>query len=465
MGTRDLALIAQMEPLAGFTGATSLVVQCIHGGDVLVAAKGGAINQTTRSARIGSAQWEWGGDPEGPQTQAFKSWVQVRGALECDIEVLLTNSESSSLGADIQYSWKGIEPCPDHVAGDGCEKCPTNVCEDGEVAQCDGGKSWICAPVTSTSTATTARATSSAEATSSPSTTAGPQLAALRLRIDSISFEALTGKQQDAVEQAVVKVLAKSLSVPADNIKDLDGNAGHLSLSQGSLVVQGSIDLPAGTTMASVQDSVPSAAGLIARSISQVDDVQDAVAEGGAFAGEADEVDVCISDDADGCPDVSGGGTGPGVLGVILWVLVAVLALAALVAGAVVLLPRLKAMRSAQPGQPTAALSMPATAAGWLGQLRSRLSRAATNGDHAHPQTPERGISGDYASSAHDEERQRLIPSGSAHVPSSSAQSHASGRLPAGAPSPGAKSNSSRRLGKGWPPGYEPLQREGGAGA
>jgi len=306
-------------------------------------------------------------------------------------------------------------------------------------------------------------ATSTSTSTSNPSTTAGRPPADVRLRIGSISLEALTGKQQDAVERAVVHDLARSLSVPVDSIKDLDGNAGHLTLSQGSLIAQGSVDLPAGRTMVSVQDAMPSAAAHIARSISKIGGVQDAVVAGSVFAGKADEIEVCIND-VDGCPEGGSGGGGTGVVLVVLaWALLAACAVGSLVAGGALLVPKLRAMRSAQPGKPAAAS---ATAAGWFGQFRSRLSRGAASGEHAHPQTPERGVSADYAGSAHDEERQRLIPSGSARVPSSSAHSHASGRLPGPAsPGTGAKSNSSRRLGKGWPPGYEPLQRETGAGA
>ncbi|CAK0888981.1 unnamed protein product [Prorocentrum cordatum] len=218
--------------------------------------------------------------------------------------------------------------------------------------------------------------------------------------------------------------------------------------------------------MVSVQDAMPSAAAHIARSISKIGGVQDAVVAGSVFAGKADEIEVCIND-----VDGSRGGIrrrrhGRGARGARLG---AAGGLRRGVPGGGGGPARAEAPgdeESAQPGKPAAAS---ATAAGWFGQFRNSpppVPRRRKRRARAPPDARARRQRRLRGQRARRGERQRLIPSGSARVPSSSAHSHASGRLPGPAsPGTGAKSNSSRRLGKGWPPGYEPLQRETGAGA
>jgi len=145
-GAQDLeatAVLSAAMPDAQGVGVT-LTVQCADG-EVLIDHHRGRLNGTRHIATIDGAEWSWSGDPAAANGHGlFIDGFRVNGTIKCDIEVILSNSGSTPLMGDVEYSWTGVSPCPELRPG--CVSCPQDMCHANEFPFCDGSPYWQCAP-------------------------------------------------------------------------------------------------------------------------------------------------------------------------------------------------------------------------------------------------------------------------------------------------------------------------------
>eukprot|EP00406_Dinophysis_acuminata_P020524 CAMPEP_0179335598 /NCGR_PEP_ID=MMETSP0797-20121207/66583_1 /TAXON_ID=47934 /ORGANISM="Dinophysis acuminata, Strain DAEP01" /LENGTH=365 /DNA_ID=CAMNT_0021049005 /DNA_START=57 /DNA_END=1155 /DNA_ORIENTATION=+ len=173
-GTKDLSLDVDLRPVGG-PGGAALSVQCEHNDlEPLVDAAIGALNRRVRSTEMYGAQWSWSGEPEVPSNHSFREWFRINGTLGCDIELVLSNIHAAALFGSFEYSWEGIDPCPETLKG--CAPCPDDVCSEDERVFCDGSRYWECIPADDMARVTITAAVTTSSSPASGSTEAVPRL-------------------------------------------------------------------------------------------------------------------------------------------------------------------------------------------------------------------------------------------------------------------------------------------------
>jgi len=232
-GTNDLLVKVTVEPFEDTGGSVELTVGCVGDQTLLVATNGSLLTTNKLETIHDEVIWKWSGMHWHEEPGAFQEFVSLKGTVQCDVEISLSNVLHQPVAIDLNYSWVSVYPCPDVVPG--CVECPINVCPWHQTAICDGTESWECVYQTITPAATI---------TDKFKTPGKLKVLVVILRVVELDTANLIASKRALLRGQLARDLAEAIGVSTYSVQDLAGKHGTVSLSRAGFEVRSHIDVP-----------------------------------------------------------------------------------------------------------------------------------------------------------------------------------------------------------------------------